>query len=630
MAKSATSEDCWRTIDQDPLSFLIAPQTLPSFQSTHWEQQPAHLKATEARKQLFDGLFDIDTFKAVAAQRDVDEELGPFQFGADLNAARYEGGKRTTPNGQIADLATLTALFAERCTFQVIQPQRYHDPLWRLLAALERQVGCLMGCNAYLTPKGTQGLAPHHDDVEIFVCQTQGSKRWRLYKPLNGHVLPNVPSGDLSEDVIGEPIMDVTLEVGDVLYLPRGTIHQAVAQESGDSSHLTLSTYQHWTVGSLAQHVFRAAAGVQGGPGCLPLSLRKGLPMGYPFTHGLQVTGEEMADLLCGVSASNPACTSAAGKVAAGLRELADLLEAHPQEMVTPATDGLAADFIRSRLPPHPAQLPQQGPPPLEAGDCIRVRGTGLFMIIPVEGPADPDVPEGYVKLTTCLENRREDHMMTGGGGHGHEHDHDDDSSSDGEGDLHEEGESGSDDGEDGGEGKPKKEKHVHGHGHGCGDKSCGVKHGHGHTHKPAKPVTNLIMKGMPEGFEEESDDEGEDGEGESGDEGEEGESSGEGDGSAGDELPGPVFPACYAVAIAKILAATSATGIKVSDLQVPGGEEEERVRLAFTLWSVGVVCTVPRKKKKVAENGGKKRVGGGKDGKGAQQAAGGKKAKRQ
>lgn len=228
------------------------------------------------------------------------------------------------------------------------------------------------------------------------------------------------------------------------------------------------------------------------------------------------------------------------------------------------------------------------------------------------------------MKLTTCLENKREEHMMTGGGGHGH--DHDDDSSSDGEGDMHEEGESGSDDEENGGEGKPKQEKHVHVHGHGCGDKSCGVKHGH--THKPAKPETKHIIKGMPKGFDEESDDE--DGEGESGDEGEEGESSDEGDGSAGDELPGPVFPACYAVTIAKILAATSATGIKVSDLQVPGDEEEERARLAFTLWSVGVVCTVPRKKKKVVENGGKKRVGGGKDGKGAQQAAGGKKAKRQ
>ena len=60
---------------------------------------------------------------------------------------------------------------------------------------------------------GTQGLAPHYDDVEIWVCQTEGSKRWRLYAPLNGLLLPSTPSPDLSPDQIGPPVMDVTLQV---------------------------------------------------------------------------------------------------------------------------------------------------------------------------------------------------------------------------------------------------------------------------------------------------------------------------------------------------------------------------------------------------------------------------------
>jgi len=40
------------------------------------------------------------------------------------------------------------------------------------------------------------------------------------------------------------------LQVGDVLYLPRGTVHQARAQTQA-SSHVTLSTYQRWTYGRL-------------------------------------------------------------------------------------------------------------------------------------------------------------------------------------------------------------------------------------------------------------------------------------------------------------------------------------------------------------------------------------------
>lgn len=41
-------------------------------------------------------------------------------------------------------------------------------------------------------------------------------------------------------------------QVGDVLYMPRGCIHQAVAQE-GDSAHLTISTYQRWSFADLLQ-----------------------------------------------------------------------------------------------------------------------------------------------------------------------------------------------------------------------------------------------------------------------------------------------------------------------------------------------------------------------------------------
>ncbi len=51
------------------------------------------------------------------------------------------------------------------------------------------------------------------------------------------------------------------MQVGDVLYLPRGTVHQAEASADGPSSHVTISTYQHWAWGDLATHVLTAALG---------------------------------------------------------------------------------------------------------------------------------------------------------------------------------------------------------------------------------------------------------------------------------------------------------------------------------------------------------------------------------
>jgi ribosomal protein L16 Arg81 hydroxylase len=67
-------------------------------------------------------------------------------------------------------------------------------------------------------------------------------------------MLPFSSSPDLPREMIGKPVLEVTLTPGDVLYLPRGFVHEAVAQDSS-SSHITVSTYQHHTQLNLAQRV---------------------------------------------------------------------------------------------------------------------------------------------------------------------------------------------------------------------------------------------------------------------------------------------------------------------------------------------------------------------------------------
>lgn len=61
----------------------------------------------------------------------------------------------------------------------------------------------------------------------------------------------------LSQDSLGSPVLEVELNVGDVLYMPRGTVHQAVAADEGDSDHLTISTYQRSSYADLATHMLQ-------------------------------------------------------------------------------------------------------------------------------------------------------------------------------------------------------------------------------------------------------------------------------------------------------------------------------------------------------------------------------------
>ena len=50
--------------------------------------------------------------------------------------------------------------------------------------------------------------------------------------------------GNFATDEIGEPILDVILEAGDLLYFPRGTIHQGRTLDDAHSMHITVSCCQ--------------------------------------------------------------------------------------------------------------------------------------------------------------------------------------------------------------------------------------------------------------------------------------------------------------------------------------------------------------------------------------------------
>jgi mannose-6-phosphate isomerase-like protein (cupin superfamily) len=86
----------------------------------------------------------------------------------------------------------------------------------RFAADLEAELGHPVQVNAYLTPPGATGLAPHADGHDVIVRQLSGSKTWTV-------------------DGIGE----IALHPGDGLYMPSGTRHHAATQDQM-SLHITI------------------------------------------------------------------------------------------------------------------------------------------------------------------------------------------------------------------------------------------------------------------------------------------------------------------------------------------------------------------------------------------------------
>ena len=60
-----------------------------------------------------------------------------------------------------------------------------------------------------------------------------GEKHWKIHAPASEEAtLPRYSSNDFDGSLLGEPLAEITLRAGDLLYLPRGYIHQARTLET--------------------------------------------------------------------------------------------------------------------------------------------------------------------------------------------------------------------------------------------------------------------------------------------------------------------------------------------------------------------------------------------------------------
>ena len=116
--------------------------------------------------------------------------------------------------------------------------QRSCAPLTRFCRALELELPHGVQANAYVTPAGARGLGVHYDTHDVFVLQLAGTKAWSIHEPVLADPLASQPWKGTAADA-GPPILSVELQAGDCLYVPRGFLHSARAQEAL-SAHLTV------------------------------------------------------------------------------------------------------------------------------------------------------------------------------------------------------------------------------------------------------------------------------------------------------------------------------------------------------------------------------------------------------
>lgn len=119
-----------------------------------------------------------------------------------------------------------------------------HAPVTAIAAALGEAYAAQVGANVYCSFQGVRAFGTHYDNHHVFVIQTEGEKVWNLYRNRADNPVDNpadTPETRLFFERSRGPVMqEVTMRPGDVLYLPRGWYHDALAKD-GACLHITFS-----------------------------------------------------------------------------------------------------------------------------------------------------------------------------------------------------------------------------------------------------------------------------------------------------------------------------------------------------------------------------------------------------
>jgi plasmid stabilization system protein ParE len=139
------------------------------------------------------------------------------------------------------DAAAIGRDFADGYTIVLDSVQRYAPAIAVMSHSIEVELNFAAQVNAYFTPPESQGFAAHSDDHDALIVQLQGSKIWHVYEGVD--VAPHEMWRHEAMSVDGLPApVDVRLEAGDVLYVPRGRVH-AAESTSDLSVHLTVGLH---------------------------------------------------------------------------------------------------------------------------------------------------------------------------------------------------------------------------------------------------------------------------------------------------------------------------------------------------------------------------------------------------
>ncbi|WP_300974726.1 cupin domain-containing protein [Sphingomonas sp. LHG3406-1] len=221
------------------LAALLAPVDPDAFRRDHFGRKPLHLKGGADHVRA--SIFGFDELNRLLAMHGV---WTPQRLKLIINSAPVKPGfyLHERADGQsFANAAEVEVMLGLGASLVANQVEELSPGAGEAARVLGEAFAGHVEANAYCSFEGVQAFASHCDLHDVFAMQLHGTKEWRIYvnralDPIEQIQGPGAQA--LIDKIKGPVLMQVRTEPGDLLYIPRGFYHDALASSSA-SLHLT-------------------------------------------------------------------------------------------------------------------------------------------------------------------------------------------------------------------------------------------------------------------------------------------------------------------------------------------------------------------------------------------------------
>lgn len=280
------------------LSRILYPISLETFFNDYWEKGPLIIERKD--NNYYKDLLTMSDVDNIITSTDLKfPEIRLAKYGTKIPSQEYTNTIRIA-GVEVSGVASVDKILIEYqkgATIILQALDRRWKPLTEFCRDLESILGCRFQTNIYLTPKHSQGFAPHYDTHDVFVLQAAGKKHWKIYNSPFSLPLRSQPY-DSSKTRASQLLTEIDLETGDLIYIPRGFIHEATASEE-TSLHITLGLITYTWADVMSEALLYLCE--------TDVRFRKSLPVDFFQGNNLnKLPADEFKDLLSAFSDKLP------------------------------------------------------------------------------------------------------------------------------------------------------------------------------------------------------------------------------------------------------------------------------------------------------------------------------------